>query len=240
MIKFFRKVRRKLLDEGNLKKYILYAFGEVLLVMIGILLALQVNNWNGNKKDRKTETKLLIELKVNLKSNLTKLQSDLKKETRSIKSIEFVVDHITKRKEYHDSLDMYFKKALFSPDIVLSTSGYEAIKSRGFEIVNNDTLRKSIIELYDVVYDDLLSETVRLENQFWPTAVLPAIHKHFMFLESGAKPVDYNSLLDDKKYINMMLHRKHFRKQAFEFKTESLNHTAYIISLIEKELKERS
>jgi hypothetical protein len=236
MIKIFRRIRRKLIDEGNLKKYLIYAIGEILLVMIGILLALQVNNWNENNKDRNTEKKLLIELKENLKTNFTKLQSDLQKELTSIESIDFVVEHINKKKEYHDSLDIYFRKALFSPDIVLSTSGYEAIRSKGFEIVHDDTLRKSIIDLYDVIYDNLISETVRLENQFWPAAVLPAIHTHFMFLDSGAKPVDYNSLLDDKKYINMILHRKHFRKQAFDLKTESLNHTKSIIKLIEDEL----
>ena len=60
-----------------------------------------------------------------------------------------------------------------------------------------------------------------------------------MFLESGVKPIDYNSLLDDKKYVNMILHRKHFRKQTFNLKTECLNHTEFIIGLIEDELKKR-
>ena len=50
MAKFFRRIRQKLLKEGNLKKYMVYAIGEVLLVMFGILLALQVHNWNENKK----------------------------------------------------------------------------------------------------------------------------------------------------------------------------------------------
>ncbi len=50
MVKIFRSFRMRLLKEKKFKNYILYAVGEILLVMIGILLALQVNNWNSNKK----------------------------------------------------------------------------------------------------------------------------------------------------------------------------------------------
>ena len=55
MLGFLRRIRRSLIEEGNLKKYLVYAVGEILLVMIGILLALQVNTWNENKKDGLTE-----------------------------------------------------------------------------------------------------------------------------------------------------------------------------------------
>ena len=50
MIKFFRKIRRKLLTENKISKYLLYAIGEIILVVIGILIALQVNNWNEDRK----------------------------------------------------------------------------------------------------------------------------------------------------------------------------------------------
>ncbi len=50
MLKFFRRIRRKLLDQGNVKKYLIYAFGEIILVVVGILIALQVNNWNEARK----------------------------------------------------------------------------------------------------------------------------------------------------------------------------------------------
>ena len=52
MIKFFRKIRQKLLTENKFSKYVLYAIGEIALVMIGILLALQVNNWNNAKQEK--------------------------------------------------------------------------------------------------------------------------------------------------------------------------------------------
>ncbi len=64
MINFFRKIRKQLLTENKFSKYLLYAIGEIALVMIGILLALQVNDWNENKKNGtiiKNNTALLIE-----------------------------------------------------------------------------------------------------------------------------------------------------------------------------------
>ena len=53
MIKFFRKIRQRLLTENKFNKYFLYAIGEIVLVVIGILIALQINNWNDNQKDQK-------------------------------------------------------------------------------------------------------------------------------------------------------------------------------------------
>ncbi len=53
MIKFFRKIRQQLLTENRFTKYSLYAIGEVFLVVIGILIALQINNWNESRKHDK-------------------------------------------------------------------------------------------------------------------------------------------------------------------------------------------
>ena len=69
MIKFFRKIRRRLLTENKISKYLIYAIGEIVLVMIGILLALQVNNWNENQKTLKLEKEILAEVKIGLESD---------------------------------------------------------------------------------------------------------------------------------------------------------------------------
>ncbi len=239
MLKFFRRIRQKLIAEGNLKRYVLYAIGEILLVVIGILIALQINNWNEYNKDRVTERKLLVELNENLEINATRLQNDILKELKAIAAINFVVGHLDNRRPYHDSLDVYFASAFFSPDIVLSASGFESIKTKGFEIVENETLRKSIIDLFDVTYANLLSETVRLEDQFWASSVLPLIHEYFRYTDAGAKPMDYESLLKSEKFKNMLIHRKHFRGLAHRLKSESLIETDSTILLIENELEEK-
>ena len=70
MLKINRRLRRELFDKMNLKKYLLYTFGEVLLVMIGLLLAIQVNSWNAKRIDRNTEKEYLGRLSNELKSEI--------------------------------------------------------------------------------------------------------------------------------------------------------------------------
>ena len=62
MLTFFRRIRKELLVSGDTRKYVLYAIGEIALVVIGILIALQVNNGNQNSMDRKQEKLLLREI----------------------------------------------------------------------------------------------------------------------------------------------------------------------------------
>lgn len=73
MIKFFRKIRQNLLREGKTTKYFKYAIGEIVLVVIGILIALQINNWNENQKEKKLEKAVLKNLAQENKANLASL-----------------------------------------------------------------------------------------------------------------------------------------------------------------------
>ncbi|SFN69860.1 hypothetical protein SAMN04487989_102501 [Bizionia echini] len=77
MIKFFRKIRQKLLSEGKTGKYFKYAIGEIVLVVIGILIALQINNWNEKRKESKKEDQLIDVLITDLQSKKTEFISDL-------------------------------------------------------------------------------------------------------------------------------------------------------------------
>ena len=75
MINFFRRILKKLADDNKFSKYLIYAIGEIVLLMIGILLALQANNWNGERINRSFENSYLLRLKI-LKvdvSNLTNI-----------------------------------------------------------------------------------------------------------------------------------------------------------------------
>lgn len=226
------------MNEGKAKKYILYAVSEIFLVVIGILIALSLNNWNEFRKNRQTENKLLIELRENLLVNKTRLASDILIEQRSIDAINLITDHLDNQRPYHDSLDLHFNNAFFSPDILLAKSGFVSIQSKGFDIIYADELRKQIIDLFDVTYAHLISETIRLEDQFWPAAVLPIKHKHFRPADlEHTTPVDYDALINDAVYLNTMLDRRGFRQTAIKLKTASLKKTHLLLEQIEKVLE---
>ena len=74
MIKFFRKIRLKLLAENKVSKYVLYAIGEIVLVVIGILIALSINNWNESQNQSKKELSLLLNLKNDIVEDIIKLK----------------------------------------------------------------------------------------------------------------------------------------------------------------------
>ena len=208
------------------------------MVVIGILIAFQVDTWNENRKDRSDEQKMLHALLEDLDININRLNNDISLEQRTIRQATKIIQHLDDRKPYNPSLDVVFSEAIYSPDIIISSSGYESLKTKGIDIVQNELLQKKIVNLFDVIYVHLIAETVRLENQFWPSSVLPMIHKHFRETEFGKlTPTNYEALNEDTTYKNMVMHRSHFRKLALDLKSRALQDTKELVEMIETELK---
>ncbi len=90
MLRFFRLIRRKLIEEDNTRKYLFYAIGEILLVMIGILLALQVNNWSELKKERDTELEYLIGIKADLENDLPRIENRIQSTLNKISRLHVI------------------------------------------------------------------------------------------------------------------------------------------------------
>lgn len=152
MIKFFRNIRQNLLNEGQFSKYLLYAIGEILLVMMGILLALQVNNWNEGRKNIVKEQIILNDLNKNLESNSSALEGYIKDSKRRLIHIEYILKYFENDLPYSDSLSIFLPRIAWKHQINLVSSAYESLKSNGFDVVQSNDLRLKIIELFDQVY----------------------------------------------------------------------------------------
>jgi len=96
MLKLFRKIRQSLLADGKNAKYIKYAIGEIVLVVIGILIAFNINNWNEGRNQKLQEKQLLLNLQGEFNDNLQDLDSISIRVDRVISSLEKVFDILEK------------------------------------------------------------------------------------------------------------------------------------------------
>ncbi|MDX1939154.1 MAG: DUF6090 family protein [Saprospiraceae bacterium] len=145
MLRFFRNIRRRLLDSGSLRKYLVYAIGEILLVMIGILLALQVNNWNEKRKTYDKQKGYLLLIKHEMVNNLDALLREKQILVSTIHAQEKIINLM-----YKDSNDIPEKElsALmgrsFSQDIEFpyENGALTELKSSGsLKDIANDSIR---------------------------------------------------------------------------------------------------
>ena len=93
MLKFFRNIRKTLLQEGKTTNYLKYAIGEIILVVIGILIALQINNWNENRKEEENLQNYLVNLKEALNNDIISLESTITFNKTRLKGIFYILEH---------------------------------------------------------------------------------------------------------------------------------------------------
>ena len=149
MFNFLRKLRQK---EFN-GRYFKYAIGEIILVVIGILIALQVNNFNEQNKENQKEQELLSLLKIDLESLLEELNSDLINAQYLINVTDSILLY-NPLKSNKPIADFFVPNedglwALTDVKLYPSKATYETIKSIGIELIKDSDLRLKIIDLYE-------------------------------------------------------------------------------------------
>lgn len=149
MIKFFRKIRQKLLSENKFNKYLLYAIGEIILVVIGILIALQINNWNQERILKIEEKSILKNLHNEYLQNKKIIQKSIGDSENCMLALKSLMDLMGKdeeliKKQNSDSLIFYaFDPPIFRPS-ENTISGL--IQSGRLELLQNQ-------KLVDLIYE---------------------------------------------------------------------------------------
>jgi hypothetical protein len=175
MIKFFRKIRQNLLSEGKTSKYLKYVIGEIVLVVIGILIALSINNWNEEKRDRKIEKDYVILLIEDLKIDTTKLSILVK----AFKKKEFEIDTVLSMysklaNSYNDTLWRNLPSVIQFPDFIYTDRTMQQLKnSGGMQFIINKNALNGIIE-YNLSVKHLMESYIpdlsfyyENSNQMW-------------------------------------------------------------------------
>ncbi|MEM6516403.1 MAG: DUF6090 family protein [Bacteroidota bacterium] len=150
MIKLFTNIRRKLLTENRFKKYVLYAIGEIILVVIGILIALQINTWNQNKKDKKLEEQYYCRLLEDAKQDRRNYDNQLSLLREKISANNVLIQRLQNRDTPLDSIaPLILESIKYSvQDMTATTNAFEDIKSSGNLNIIKDLEVKSTLTSY--------------------------------------------------------------------------------------------
>lgn len=236
MIKFFRHIRQRLLKENNFSRYLVYALGEIFLVVIGILIALQINNWNEQKNKRYQEKAILNEIISDLEESEAAILSRLKVDTSgvvgSIDSNKLVYKHMKMKLAYHDSLDIHFTRLFTYFNVVYKLSGYETLKSYGFDYIQDPELRKQIGIYYTTVVPQTFQQYKQVEDDFY-NYMIDFLRKDFETVFTGEIngyrsyyiPINYNELVMNNEFLQSINVYRDIKEQYLGNLMKSLEET---------------
>ncbi len=211
-------------------------------MVIGILIALSINNWNEEKKSIEKGREILVDISDNVEFNTIQFQKDIEITREVINSIDIILKNITITKVYNDSLGIHFRRATYWETSRWKSSGYEAIISHGVEIIQSKELRESIIDLYEISYPEI-AEYTRLSEGNFP-AILPKwlelIERDSidftLFYEHKSKPFDYQEVLDSKMFRSILTFLRSQRLVDVQLRESAIEKNQELIELIDKEL----
>ena len=235
MLRFFSKIRYQLATGNRVAKYLRYAIGEILLVVIGIVIALQINNWNEKRKETIFEHKVLNEIQSGLQSNISALNLGLKRNQEAIQSCNDILNQFEKNLPYNDSLDVHFSASLqwFRPSI--DNPAYEGLKTYGLHLIKNDSIRNMLESIYEWKWMEILNE--RQDEYFYGT-IAPILTDLFESNEfiGKMKPYDYDELKRSKKYNHILRTLISNRELQNQFWERIKNDRLELVKMINMEL----
>lgn len=239
MLPIFRNVRKDLLNSSRFKKYLVYAVGEIVLVVLGILIALQFNKWSENYKLRGIEIKYLKETHYNLNQDLKDIDFNISFNKDRLRSNNIVLNHLKKKQAYHDSLDFHFSNLHGSTRFVPNMSAYESLKSKGLEIIGNDSLRSKITALYTGIYYNITSFESEDDHKhqyeiLWPQLMLNLKYDRVW---QKAIPIDHKALGDNVNFQNAIVTNIFLRGLMISKYESQKKEVMELIKLISEELK---
>jgi len=161
-------------------RYLKYAIGEIVLVVIGILIALSINNWNENSKNKKLETSYLIRISKDLDNDLLESERTSKLAQERNERVLFLEQAVNNSQLVMESPDYFIKSIVYAGYTyrpAISNHSFEELKSSGrLELINNEELRVSIAKYYDYEFSysqfDFIKEDIQLKYNEYSRGIL--------------------------------------------------------------------
>jgi hypothetical protein len=182
-------------DDNRPLKYARYALGEILLVVVGILIALQINNWNEDRKSHEFEDEILSLIDQNLINDSISLSSQLIQAKRAMTLTDRLLDEVSQKK-YGDSLNYWMGKIIVFERFKSQSSAFEVLKSKGIESISSKELQMGLISYYEQTLFNTYQSLQDVEESFKADWV-PLIKEEFLEFNW----MDYNLPNNSKEFF---------------------------------------
>ncbi|SFN76677.1 hypothetical protein SAMN04487989_103280 [Bizionia echini] len=249
MIKFFRKIRQNLLSENKFSKYLIYAVGEIILVVIGILIALQINNWNEKKNNINQAEKHLETISLNLKDDIIQAEKLLSETQTTIEYANDFLDQFKTLKPVDNNIQMYLIYLMFERNIEINESGLEALLNSNSMSFIHENLQSKILNYYRYI-EQLKSRELNANTEI-KTMYEPYVKENFYWIWNKTNPwhrqsefykddprtsenIDLKSVITDKKLEINVMNRRYQSMLIVDFYSNAIKLAKEIISEIEK------
>ncbi len=257
MLKFFRRIRQKLLTEHKFSKYLLYAIGEIILVVIGILIALQVNNWNEERKARNDEIEVLKSVKKDLTNTVEEFKFLNEIRDKVLMGTQGIFEQISEPHLNAELLDSLIGLTFYRPTFNNKEGAIDLLFTSGkISLIQNDSIRELLLAWPGLI-DDMVEEegyaTQMFMDHYYPTTakyimvddiIGLALSTSFFGTEIRETSLStlpfenrYEAMLRDREFLNhLRMRATHMRITNGEIK-DLTGHAGRIIRLIDNEIK---
>jgi hypothetical protein len=235
MIRLFRKVRNQLLSDEKYSMYILYASGEIALVMVGILLALQIDNWSDHRKTQKELSEICEEIHDDLALDTASISRILSERMLDIQAQQRVIHAVQNDLAYSDQIQNDLGRLMLKRSVPLVTSGFNLLKESKLISMEDRILRTALIGYYEQV-------VIRMKEEFqddgfeFETVWLPYVRQNFREWKFGnyGVPADWESMRDDPYFLNtLQMNLNNINMTMFEMQNGLISAT-YILELLDR------
>lgn len=225
----------------------LYAIGEIILVVLGILIALNINNWNENRKLKEFELDLLASFTEELNHDLRDAEYNKEVLNRVVASSDTILALLNSDQSVDtERIGQLFSDATLYTRFWYSTSAFETMKSKGITIISNDSLRSDLIATYDAEYNFFLqNEKVQIDEvERGVTQIFPSrFEESFSYDLSNPDfqgvliPLDFESLKTDQEFLYYFKSLRNRNNLLINFQyTRLIQRITDLISRIEEEI----
>ncbi len=213
---------------------------EIFVLIIGIIGAFQLENYGQEQARKKEEIEILKGCRTELMTDLKDIEMNITELTQSIRSINIILSSLENDISYHDSLAYHFNYTFLPLHWVHSTSTFETLRSRGLDIVSNDSIRFQLVNLYDSQYKFFLQgEAEELEQvHYCMKNLFPGRFEASWNYDAGPDftgeliPLDYESLKTDTEYLYFVKTQLNRTRSYVDFFYFNLN--AAVVQMIEQ------